>query len=248
MKTSSFSPRLIRVAFASILASLVLAPVAPSAAKPKDTADFEYQVIGLDYSLQAVTSASRESGDCVAGITQDLGAAVTTSPSELSKLRLGKGEMRIGHHGTKGTVLLQDSVDFNLTGNQRLTTLCEGGTTAMSSDKRCVETKTATVAGAGIIEGPVGDAVRVTWRFTAGPRDGSWSPSLICGETIDFQFVRKCQGDSIRLERLTRRIVKIPFLCASPFTTDIPPGKGYDRYEGYAVLMGSVKLKRTKHS
>lgn len=233
---------------AAALAAVLLAPASPGAAKPKDTADFEYEVIGLDYSLQAATSASRESGVCVAGITQDIGASVTTSPSELTRLKLGKGEMHIGHHGTNGTVLLKDPVDFNLTGNQRLSTLCEGDETAASSDKRCEETKTATVAGAGIIEGPVGDAVRVTWRFTAGPRDGSWSPSLICGETIDFEFVRKCKGDSIQLERLTRRIVRIPFLCAAPITTVPPAGKGYDRYEGYAVLMGSVKLKRTRHS
>ncbi len=42
---------------------------------------------------------------------------------------------------------------------------------------------------------------------------------------------------------MTRRRVKVPFVCAVPLQTEPPAGKGYDRYEAFANLSGYVKLK-----
>ena len=95
----------------------------------------------------------------------------------------------------------------------------------------------------GLIRGRVGDAVRVTFEFQAGPKNGSWSPNLVCNETVEFVFKRKCKSDSIALEKMTRRTVRVPFRCAVPLATTPPAGKGYDRYEAFATLTGSVKLK-----
>lgn len=227
-----------------LLAALVLlAGPGPAAAKPKDTADFTYKVTKVDYALRATTSASRESSVCVAGVTQDIGGSVTTSPAEVGSLDLGTGSLQIGNNGTRGVFGATESFDFNFTGSQRLSTLCEDGTTAASSLKQCNETKTSEVALSGLIRGPVGDAVRVTFEFAAGPQRFGWSPSLICNEAVEFVFKPKCKSASIELKKMTRRRVKVPFVCAVPLRTDPPAGKGYDRYEAFANLSGYVILK-----
>lgn len=233
----------VAVCLVSVAALVLLVGPGPAKARPKDTADFTYKVTKVDYALRATTSASRESSVCVAGVTQDIGGTVTTSPAELGNLNLGEGELHIERDGTRGVFDATESFDFNFTGSQLLTTLCEDGTTAASSFKQCNETRTSDVALTGFIRGPVGDAVRVTFEFQAGPQRGGWSPNLICNETVEFVFKPKCKSASIALEKMTRRRVKVPFLCAVPLRTDPPAGKGYDRYEALANLSGYVKLK-----
>lgn len=242
-----FTGRKVAIAVAtsliSLAALLLLAGPDPAAAKPKDTADFIYKVIKVDYTLRATTSASRESNVCVAGVTQDIGGNVTTTPADLGGLNLGAGELHVENNGTRGFFNATESFDFNFTGSQLLTTLCEGGTTAASFLKQCNETKTSDVSLTGLIRGPVGDAVRVGFEFQAGPQIGGWSPNLICNEAVEFVFKRKCKSASIELKKMTRRRVKVPFVCAVPLRTDPPAGKGYDRYEALANLTGYVILK-----
>ncbi len=234
------------VAFVALSLAILLA-AAPATARPKDTADFTYKVIGFDYALNAVTAAQRESTVCVAGVTQDIGGNVKSSTAEIAGLGgLGEGEMHVEQNGTRGFIDARDDFTFDYVGSQRLTTVCEGGTTAQSAFQVCNDQITTGVAAIGTIRGRVGDQVRITWEFALTDLAGQWAPNLICGETIGFESKRKCQStSSFRIEKLTRKVVKVPFTCQAGPTTIPPAGKGYDRYEAFASLSGKVKMKTT---
>lgn len=45
------------------------------------------------------------------------------------------------------------------------------------------------------------------------------------------------------VELLTRKVVKVRFLCDVPLTTAIPTGTGYDHYEGFSQVSGVIKLQ-----
>ena len=237
----------------SLIVAAVVATVAvvvatsSTDAKAGGGAGFSYKVVKFDYNARGIISAGRESFNCVAGVSEDIGGDGTATTSEVSPLgSLGEAELDIDNHGSHGKIEAENVFDYVYTGIHRETTACSEGTVASSALSNCTETITSTTEVFGLIKGGVGNQTRITWTFSQGELAGAWLPNFTCVKTVNF-LSKKCKSPPIDLERLTRPAVKLRFLCEVPHTTSPPAGTGYDRFEGLAQISGFVKLERLKN-
>ena len=240
-----------RIWLALIVAGLVSAMavwVATSSthARAGGGAGFTYKVIKFDYNARGTVGASRESVNCVAGVSEDIAGNGTASPSELATLGdLGEAELDIDSDGSRGEVNAETLFDYTYTGSHRETTACEDGQPASSTTSNCSDKITSTTHAYGLIKGGVGNQVRIIWSFSQDVA-GTWLPNFTCVKTINFLSKEECRTPKMDLELLTRKTTKLRFICEVPLTTSPPAGTGYDNYEGFSQVSGFVKLKRTK--
>lgn len=239
------------IALAVIVTTLVagvalVVATSSSDAKAGGGAGFSYKVAKFSYNARGTVGASRESVNCVAGVSEDIGGNGTASPAELSTLgSLGDAELEIDNHGSRGEINAENLFDYTYSGTHRETTSCDQGTVASSTHTNCTDKITSTTHAYGLIKGGVGNQVRITWTFSQDVA-GAWLPNFTCVKTINFLSKEKCKSPPTDLELLTRRTVKLRFVCDIPLTTSPPAGSGYDNYEGFSQVSGFVKLARTK--
>ena len=230
-----------------VVALAVLVATSSTDAKAGGGAGFSYNVVTFDYNARGIVGAGRESVNCVAGVSEDIGGNGTSSPAEVTTLgSLGEAELDIDNHGSHGKIEAENGFDYAYTGTHRETTACSEGTVASSALSNCSETINSTTEVFGLIKGGVGNQTRITWTFSQGELAGAWLPNFTCVKTINF-LSKKCKSPPIDLERLTRPAVKLRFLCEVPYTTSPPAGSGYDRFVGLSKISGFVKLARLKN-
>lgn len=221
---------------------------ASAAAAPNGTASFNYQVAKLSYTAEGAVSASRESVTCVAGVSSDFSANAVSAPAEIVPLNgLGEASLDIEESGTRGRIDAEDYFEYVYRGTYRETTACEGGTVASSAFSFCDTSMTALTSVYGLVKGGVGSQVRINWTISQTEVAGAWIPNLICGSTtVNFLSKETCRSPKLDLGLLTRKNVKVAFVCDFPLTTAIPAGTGFDSYEGFSTVSGVIKLKRLK--
>lgn len=232
--------------FLFMTAILIAAP-ASSPAKAKDTQRFNYKVLDFGYTAKGYVSGTRGStGPCVAGVSSTITGFSDSSGGSLTAApKLGDGDLTIGNRDTVGVIDAAEFVDFRQHGARELITECEGGAPSMVSTSTCDDTVTSKVEVHGLIKGPVGNLVRITWTISQEAVDGGWFPNFVCGgDTASFEM-KKCRSPKTDLERITRPKVKLKFVCGTPFVTSPPAGTGYDRYEALSNVSGVIKLRTT---
>ena len=121
-----------------VAAVAVVVGARSSEARSGGTAGFSYKVVKFDYNARGTVSASRESVNCVAGVSEDIAGNGTASPAELATLGdLGEAELDVESDGSRGQINAENLFDYTYTGSHRETTASPGASARTSPAPGC---------------------------------------------------------------------------------------------------------------
>ena len=239
-------PRRRRVRVISVIVGAVaLAAIVAAPAQAKaGGAEYEYKVRVFDYFVEANVFGDQAPDQCVSGVSSFWGALVELDQGDLiSPVTSSAGHLEIGRRGSSGTIEAEADFDFDFTGVHNLTTDCEAGT---DSESTCEETRTVGVAAHGLIEGSVGDKLKVNWSFRQVDLSGHWTPdNFVCEELMPVAH-DSCKS-KVPLKTMTKRKFNLRFLC-SAVASKPPPGTGWSSYSSTAFAHGYLAMKRVRQN